>query len=393
MIKTIEFHGRTVVAPIPGSMSSGRGEDRVEEEMKMVQHLDDYFVEFVRTWFSGNIAEKPLWVNEDDPAPFIEWWFEQERKILSDIVLKYFDNKCIFSKGVVDASEAHEIISRGAASNERALVPWNMVPVERTIHDLLQEQKWTVFRYDPFDVKNGLICFDAGRYRIKNEDLYFYNRPTFEASSNAHARRKKVLKWAKERIKMDWEIAPVLVQMRVDEDYKILGDRSHKSMLSGMQNDEENDKHFYVDTGLCNSLEKAIELAIDLDAIPQAIHLAPPTAVRIMKRIEDRKEMLEFLVTASYLSKMDFKKEWDELYSNGREGKEQHRDAIEAVCGCGEARLKVHRHVLEDADDQFGMNAQFTVDNGNTVHTDSSKVEIVLDIKENLVYNSDLGEE
>jgi len=369
MIPIIEFHGRTAVGP------------HLKKDGELSAPLEDYFVKPIRVWFAGKIAEKPLWVDDDDPTPFINWWFEQERETLRDVILHFFDYKCMLSSGPVETGEVHELYTRGAASNERALVPWNMIPASREKHDLLQQMLWKVYHYDPLDRESGLICFDTTTHRTPDESLYFYTRPDHEAVADAHARRKMVLEWAKKRIQADWEIAPILAQMRLEKDYKVLGDPSHKAMLSGMQNDEDDDKHFYVDTGLCNSLEKAITLAIEAEAIEDAIFLSPPTAVKIMKRIKDRNEMLLFMRKVSYLSKMDFNKEW-EPYKNANNGKEHIRDAIEAVCDCGNASLKVHRHILEDADDQFGMNAQFVIDDGDPVHTDTSKVEVVVDKRE-----------
>ena len=369
MIETFEFYGHTVVGPILG------------KDQELSRPYEDYFVEFVGTWLRRSLAEKPLWVDGDDPIPFIEFWFEQERETLWDIVLYYFDCKCLCSSGPVETGEVHELITRGAAGNEGALVPWNMIPLERTLHQLFQEYKWKMYHYDPLDYENGLVCFDTSTHRVANENMFFYHRLEPGATITAQERRRMILDWARNRVHEDWKIAPVLALARANKDHKAFGEPSHKAMLAGMQFDGKDDKRFYVNTGLCNSIEKALELAIERNAVEQAQFIEPPFAVRIMKRVEDEKEMLDFLVQTGYISKSDWQEIWNEKYKNAQEKDPGHRDAIEAVCECGEAHLRVHRHVLQGDGDEFGFDADYTVDNGEAVHA-NNKVEVVTDEKE-----------
>ena len=379
MIETFNFHGREVVA----HTDSQGGE--------LVEHHIVYFQKFIRAYWAGNVANKPLWVDADDHTPFVDWWFEQEKEVLWEVVLKYFNWRGLVSKNEIETKTVHELITRGSSSNERALVPWNMIPLIKENHDSAhRHQGITIHRFDPLDDENGLVVLDVTNHKIDNADMWFYNRPEFEATNNANTRRRLVMDWAQRRIQEDWKIAPVLAVMRAEKDYKALGEPSHKALLSGMQHDQvkneekgiPEDKHFYVSTGICNSLEAALKLAIEGECVEQAMFLEPDKAAKIMRRIEDPKTMREFLTQVSYLSQADFDYLWKLKYKKAPEPAVEHRDAIEAVCECGAAHLKVHRHVLEGSDDQFGMEADYTVDNGEAVHTDGANVVVVIDEKD-----------
>ena len=93
MIETMKFYGRTVVAP---TLLEGR-------ELCELPYI--YFMKFIRAWFAGNLAEKPLWVDKDDHEPFVNWWFEQDKEVLWQVVLKFYNWRGLISKEEVEVAK------------------------------------------------------------------------------------------------------------------------------------------------------------------------------------------------------------------------------------------------------------------------------------------------
>ena len=315
MTQTIELQGHTIVSPID----------------ELIYPLEKYFPVDPSVWFLLS---------------------EHKKKML---VLDRDDYHCQICGA--DSAEVHEIVTKGSVSADVALVPWNMITVCRKCHILLQEGKWEIICFDPADIDNGLVIqgIDAPPFP---DTLWFYDRNQPSLADEAHDLYLQVTSWAKSRVAGDWAIAPVLAQLHEMKGYKQLGEKSHKSMLSGIR---------YNDTSLCSTLEKGLSLSLEKDVLGLALEMSPQRATKILKRVPDE-ELKAFLIQAATLSQKDFLLEWAERYLKSTDGDKGHRDTFHVDgCTCGASQLIHERIVLKDPDDTTGLDKPVVVDGGQVI--------------------------
>ena len=316
MTQTIELQGHTVVSPVGG----------------LIYPLEKYFPVDPLVWFLLS---------------------EHKKKML---VLDRDDHHCQICGA--DSAEVHEIVTKGSVSANVALVPWNMITVCRECHILLQENKWHINVFDPANVDGGLAVTQRLGAPPLLDILWFYDRNQPSSADEAHNLYLQVTSWAKSRVAGDWAIAPVLVQLREMKGYKQLGEKSHKSMLSGIR---------YNDTSLCSMLEKGLSLSLEKDVLGLALEMSPQRAAKILKRVPDE-ELRDFLVQAATLSQKDFLLEWAERYLKSTDGDKGHRDTFHVGgCVCGASQLIHERIVLQDPDDTTGLDKPVVVDGGQVI--------------------------
>ena len=317
MAQTIEFQGHAVVSPVG----------------KLIYPFEKYFPVDPLVWFLLS---------------------EHKKKML---VLDRDDYHCQICGA--DSAKVHEIITKGSVSANVALVPWNMITVCREHHILAQHGKWKITRFDPADIDHGLdISIPGGSLSIPVDGLWFYTRNQPSLSDEAHDLYLQVTSWAKSRVAGDWAIAPILAQLREIKGYKQLGEKSHKSMLSGIR---------YSDTSLCSTLEKGLSLSLEKDVLDLVLEMSPQRAIKILKRVPDE-ELRDFLMQAAMLSQKDFLLEWAERYLKSTDDPRGHRDTFHVGgCTCGASQLIHERITLQDPDDTAGMDKPVVVDGGQVI--------------------------
>jgi len=290
------------------------------------------------------------------PVDLLAWFSlgEQRKKELNSY---RDDHKCQICGA--DSSEVHEIITKGSVSANVALVPWNMITVCREHHILAQYGKWKITHFDPADIDHGLdISMPGGSLPIPVDGLWFYTRNQPSLSDEAHGLYLQVTLWAKSRVAGDWAIAPVLAELREMKGYKQLGEKSHKTMLSGIR---------YNDTSVCCALEKGLELSLERNAFDLAIEMSPQRATQILKRVPDD-ELRDFMFDAAGWSQMDYLKEWNKRYAKSTDKDKGHRDTFHVGgCVCGASQLIHERIVLANPDDTTGLDKPVVVDGGQII--------------------------
>jgi len=321
--QTIELQGHTVVSPIG----------------KLICPFEKYFPVDPLVWFLLS---------------------EHKKKML---VLDRDDYHCQICGA--DSAEVHEIITKGSVSADVALVPWNMITVCREHHIMLQEHKYEILRFDPADMDHGFNLVHGfnsvtpgGILPLSEGDLWFYDHNQPSLSDKAHDLYMQVTSWAKSRVAGDWAIAPVLAQLREMKGYKQLGEKSHKTLLSGIR---------YNDTSVCGALEKGLELSLERNAFDLAIEMSPQRAAQILKRVPDD-ELRDFMFDAAGWSQMDYLKEWNKRYAKSIDKDKGHRDTFHVDgCVCGASQLIHERIALKDPDDTTGLDKPVVVDGGQVI--------------------------
>ena len=314
MTQTIELQGHTVVSPID----------------ELIYPLEKYFPVDPVAWFSLS---------------------EQRKK---ELISYRDDHKCQICGA--DSSEVHEIITKGSVSANVALVPWNMITVCRKCHVLLQESKWEIICFDPANIDDGLLLDDKDIPFVNT--LWFYVRNQPSSADEAFDLYLQVTAWAKSRVAGDWAIAPILAQLREIKGYKQLGEKSHKTMLSGIR---------YNDTSVCGALEKGLELSLERNVFDLAIEMSPQRATQILKRVPDD-ELRDFMFNATGWSQMDYLKEWNKRYAKSTDKDKGHRDTFHVGgCVCGASQLIHERIVLANPDDTTGLDKPVVVDGGQII--------------------------
>ena len=316
MAQTIELRRYTVVSPIS----------------ELIYPLEKYFPVDPSVWFLLN---------------------EHKKKML---VLDRDDYHCQICGA--DSAEVHEIVTKGSVSADVALVPWNMITVCREHHVLLQNGKWKITHFDPADIDNGLVVIRGPDTLSPHDPLWFYERNQLSLADEAHDLYLQVTSWAKSRVAGDWAIAPILAQLREMKGYRQLGEKSHKSMLSGIR---------YNDTSLCSTLEKGLSLSLEKDVLDLVLEMSPQRATKILRRAPDE-ELRDFLMQAATLSQKDFLLEWAERYLKSTDKDKGHRDTFHVDgCVCGASQLIHERVVLKDPDDTTGLDKPVVVDGGQVI--------------------------
>ena len=331
MIKMMDFHGHNVVAPITG------------KDMEMVAPLEDYF----------NLHEGIAGTVDGMQDPLIAWWFGLGEQTRKDCIRDRDDHKCLFCKKAVDSDEVHEIIGKGASGGKPALVPWNQVTVCREHHELLQQYKWTIYRFDPLDKENGLIVIGQDGKRIANSELWFYNRPDKDLVDEANERFHMMEEALLANRNNEANFAENSFWMKEHDGASILGLGTHKAMLAQM----------HASTARDERLRTIYERALDRGVWNQAKQIDPDQAYKLLKRIKQDGDY-EWLIPsdklngwfadALALSPGDFHRKYTEALGQTRPRK---RFAINGA---------VQMYEIE-AGDPDGMDADVVIDGGRVV--------------------------
>lgn len=311
MTTTIEFHGHTVVAPI-----LGKGQESSHP-------LEDYFLDWKK-------------------------WFKLEEQKRKDEIRGRDDDKCLICGQ--DAFEVHEIITKGAAGGEPALVPWNMVCTCRDHHTLLQKLIWSIYHFDPLNKENGLIVIGADGKPVKK--MWFYTRPDPEMSGPCHADLSWLTEWWKRRRGEEWEASIRLMRLKQNEGYRHLGAKSHKAMLSGAG----------TDTALCKRLEETMRNAIEKEVQDKIILLDSDRAAKILDHVP-QEHLGRVLIDVSGMSKADYIAWYDEHIRKAGSIKPIKRHAI-TVDRNGAV---LQDYEVEPGDPEQGMDADVVIDGGQVV--------------------------
>ena len=132
--------------------------------------LDDAIMfkgESGRLWYAVKpIGELSRPLLEYFPGQNIDAWFERSEQWRKRSIREKF-----LGRGAVRGErnpEVHEIIPQGMGERKYTLAPWNMIPVSRLVHRLLQSHSWTVVRYDmlAYPDPDGIIITDIDGKRI-----------------------------------------------------------------------------------------------------------------------------------------------------------------------------------------------------------------------------------
>jgi len=320
MIKTIEFQGHTVVAPIVG------------KDRELIAPLEDYLPSEGWLWFmladgrDTSISEEQLrkgWVRKRD------------------------GNCCLLCPNEVETNEVHEIVSKGAASAARALVPWNMITLCREHHRLLQEGIWKIYHFDPLDKEHGLIVIGADGHPVKK--IWFYERPDPEMSAMCHEDYVWLEGWWRRRRGEEWEASVRLARLKDQSAWKHLGEKSHKALVAGAG----------ADTVLCERLEKAMRQAIIMEVQDQVILVDSDRVAPILRHIP-RERLEAVLIDVSGMSKADYIVWYDE---NIKSSKPVNRHAITV----DQDGAILQDYEVESGDPTQGMDADIVIDGGRVL--------------------------
>jgi len=245
MIEFVKVRGHEVVAPIIGK---GR---------ELTHPLEDYF------------ADPTLW--ETVPPDPVEAWFALNEQGRKECIRRRHDETSAITNN--KTRTVHEIYTRGA-NRSMALVPWNQMCVcDDGEHGHLQEHRWTVYHWDPLDRKDGLIVIGSDGHPM--EKLWWNIQPDRSLVAECHEDYSWLRDWALQRRGREWEAAVRLLRLKANEADAVLGEQSHKSMLSGAG----------VDTALATRLEKSLDLAIERGVSAEIVQLDPERAVKILKKV------------------------------------------------------------------------------------------------------------
>lgn len=332
MISTIDFHGHTVVAPITG------------KDMEMVAPLEDYFMPLDSGWQN----------DPDSVAEILREYFEDlsEQQKKQKVRIRD-DHKCLFCKKAVETNEVHEIMGKGASGPKAALVPYNQVTVCRYHHNLLQQYKWTIYRFDPLDKENGLIVIGQDGSPIPKDELWFYNRPDKDLVEEADGRFHAMEEAIKANKHNMAKFAENSVWMKEHDGANILGLGTHKSMIAQIG----------ANTALDHKYRSIYERATARGVWNRIQQIDPDRAYKILKgaRVGDDYEWLildddleRWMGDAEALSTADFNRVFSDSFGHHRR---QKRFAVNGA---------VQMYEIEPGDPD-GMDAEIVIDGGEVI--------------------------